>query len=472
MKKLCKEDKCIMGIEAAFMVPHPPVIIPKIGKGEEIKVRKTMNAYEEVARRIGELQPDTIVVISSHQTMYADYFHISPRKSAKGNFEKFKVSSVNVAVKYDTEFVDKLTAVAEAYDVPAGTKGEKDKMLDHGTMIPLTFINKKWKDYRLVRIGLSGLPFTSHYELGRCIKATAEKLGRKTVVIASGDLSHRMQKDGPYGYFKEGPQYDAKVMDIMGNARFDELFDFDEAFLAKAAECGHRTFLVLAGALDCTAVNAETLSYEGPLGVGYGICAYNVTGEDKERNFEEKYIAREEEKIKTHMEKEDVFVSLARKTMEEYIRSGHMPEVLEELPEELRHKKAGAFVSIKEGGKLRGCIGTIEPVKDSLAEEIMYNAVNAALHDPRFAPIKKEELKRLEIIVDVTGLPEEIESTDMLDIHRYGVIVTKGRKKGFLLPNQNGLETVEQQIEIARKNAGVKPKDKVKIERFEVIRHL
>lgn len=460
-----------MGIEAAFMVPHPPIIIPKIGKGEEVKIRKTIDAYEEIANRIGELHPDTIVVISSHQTMYADYFHISPRKSAKGNFENFKVSSVNVAVKYDTEFVSELTSVAETYDVPAGTKGEKNKMLDHGTMIPLIFINKKWKDYRLVRVGLSGLSFTKHYELGQCIKNAAQKLGRKTVIIASGDLSHRMQEDGPYGYYEEGPQYDEKVMDIMANARFDELFDFDEGFLAKAAECGHRTFLVMAGALDRTEVQAEALSYEGPFGVGYGICAYKVIKEDADRNLKEKYIAREETKIKAHMEKEDAFVSLARRTIEECVVFGQMPTVPEGLPEEFYHSKAGVFVSIKESGKLRGCLGTIEPVKASLAEEIIQNAVNAALHDPRFAPIQKDELKRVEIIVDVVGIPEEIASLDMLDINRYGVIVTKGRKKGFLLPNQNGLETVEQQVMLAKRNAGLKQKDKVKVKRFEVVRH-
>ncbi len=461
-----------MGIEAAFMVPHPPVIIPKVGKGEEGKISKTKEAYEEVASRIEKLKPDTIVIISSHQTMYADYFHISPRKSAKGNFEKFKVSSVNMAVKYDTEFVDEIVSIAQSHHVPAGTKGEKDKMLDYGTMIPLTFVNQKWKEYKLVRIGLSGLPFTRHYELGQCVKEAANRLGRKTVVIASGDLSHRMQKDGPYGYVTEGPKYDEKVMNIMEHARFDELFNFDEGVLAKAAECGHRTFLVLAGSLDHTAVQAEKLSYEGPFGVGYGICSYRVLGEDKECNFKEKYIAREERKIEEYKKKEDGFVSLARSAIKEYATSGEILRVPNPLPEELCHKKAGAFVLIKEAGKLRGCIGTIEPVKESLAEEIICNAVNAAFHDPRYAPIRKDELKRLEIIVDVTGELEEIDSTEMLDIDRYGVIVSRGRKKGFLLPNQNGLETVEQQVAIARKNAGVKPKEKVKMERFEVVRHI
>ncbi len=461
-----------MGIEAAFMVPHPPVIIPKIGKGEEGKISKTKEAYEEVANRIGVLKPDTIVVISSHQTMYADYFHISPRRSAKGNFEKFKVSSVNMAVKYDTEFVDQLVSIAQSYHVPAGTKGEKDKMLDYGTMIPLVFVNQKWKEYKLVRIGLSGLPFTRHYELGKCIKDAAKKLGRKTVVIASGDLSHRMQKNGPYGYVEEGPKYDEKVMNIMEHARFDELFDFEEGFLAKAGECGHRTFLVLAGTLDQAAVQAEKLSYEGPLGVGYGVCAYRVMGENEDCSYEERYIEREEKRIEKRKEKEDDYVSLARTAIEEYMVSGESTVTTEQLPDELCHNKAGAFVLIKEAGKLRGCIGTIEPMKDSLAEEIMCNAMNAAFHDPRYAPIRKDELKRLEIIVDVIGKLEEIDSNEMLDIHRYGVIVSRGRKKGFLLPNQSGLETVEQQVAIARKNAGIKPKDKVKVERFEVVRHI
>ncbi len=263
-----------MGMLAAFMVPHPPLIVPKVGRGEEKKIQKTIDAYGEIARRIGALAPETIVVISPHQTMYADYFHISPGSGAKGDFGQFRAAAVRIEAPYDTAFVKELCLRADARNLPAGTQGERDGRLDHGTMVPLYFVNQHFRGYRLVRIGLSGLPLAMHYALGRCIQETAEALGRRTVVIASGDLSHRLKADGPYGYQKEGPEYDKQVMDAMGRGAFGELLDFSEDFCSKAGECGHRSFVMMSGALDKMQVTPERLSYEGPFGVGYGICAY------------------------------------------------------------------------------------------------------------------------------------------------------------------------------------------------------
>lgn len=188
-------------------------------------------------------------------------------------------------VSYDTEFVCALCGAAKKAGLEAGTLGEREKKLDHGTMVPLYFVNQYWTGYRLARIGLSGFPLAAHYRLGQCIKTAAEALERNTVVIASGDLSHRLKEDGPYGYRQEGPDYDARIMDVMGRGAFGELLDFSEDFCEKAAECGHRSFTIMAGAFDKTAVEAQRLSYEGPFGVGYGVCTYLPCGKDESRNF-------------------------------------------------------------------------------------------------------------------------------------------------------------------------------------------
>ena len=187
-----------MPITLTCMLPHPPLIVPAVGKGEERNIQKTIDAYHEAARRIAACQPETIVLLSPHQVMYADYFHISPGEGADGDFGQFRAPGERMAVSYDTAFVEKLCAVAEEKDLPAGTLGERDKKLDHGTMVPLYFVNQYWKDYKLVRVGLSGLPLGMHYELVQCIQETADALNRKAVIIASGDLSHRLKGDGPY----------------------------------------------------------------------------------------------------------------------------------------------------------------------------------------------------------------------------------------------------------------------------------
>ena len=460
-----------MGISAGFMVPHPPIIIPEVGGGEEKKMQRTIDSYQKAAEMIGRLQPETIVLLSPHQTLYADYFHISPGQGAKGDFGQFRAGQVFMEVSYDTEFVRALCGAAEEAGIQAGTLGEREKKLDHGTMVPLYFVNQYWTRYRLVRVGLSGLSLASHYRLGQCIRATAETLGRNTVVIASGDLSHKLKEDGPYGYQAEGPAYDARIMDVMGRGAFGELLEFSEDFCEKAAECGHRSFTIMAGAFDRTGVEAERLSYEGPFGVGYGICTYRPTGDDGTRNFLEQYEEKERRKLLALREREDPYVRLARYTIEAFVETGKLPKMPQDLPEELYQNRAGAFVSLKEDGRLRGCIGTIHAVRESLAEEIMYNAVSACSEDPRFSPVEDWEVERLTISVDVLGETEKISSPEKLDVTRYGVIVTRGTRRGLLLPNLEGVDTIEQQIAIAKQKAGIKDYENVELERFEVIRH-
>lgn len=460
-----------MGISAGFMVPHPPLIIPDVGRGEEKKIQNTIDAYQRIAEKIGRLQPETIVLLSPHQTLYADYFHISPGQGARGDFGQFRAGRVSMEASYDTEFVRALCEAAQEAGLQAGTLGERERKLDHGTMVPLYFVNQYWTGYRLVRIGLSGLPLTAHYRLGQCIQAAAQSLGRNTVVIASGDLSHKLKEDGPYGYQEEGPAYDARIMDVMSRGAFGELLEFSEDFCEKAAECGHRSFTIMAGAFDRIGVETERLSYEGPFGVGYGVCAYQPCGSDETRSFLEQYEKKERMEFLARREREDPYVRLARYTIEAFTGTGNIPEMPRELPEELYHSRAGAFVSLKEDGRLRGCIGTIRAVRESLAEEIMYNAVSACSEDPRFSPVEEWEVERLTISVDVLGETEKISSPEELDVSRYGVIVTRGAKRGLLLPNLEGVDTIEQQIAIAKQKAGIKDHESVELERFEVIRH-
>ena len=460
-----------MGITAAFMVPHPPLIIPQVGGGQEQQIRHTTDSYHEIARGIGQLQPETIVLISPHQMMYTDYFHISPGRKARGDFGRFRAGQVKLEASYDTDFVRRLCSAADKRHLSAGTLGEKDPSLDHGSMVPLYFVNQYWTDYQLVRIGLSGLPLTAHYELGEAIRETAEALNRKTIVIASGDLSHRLKEDGPYGYQKEGPEYDSRIMSVMEKADFGALLEFSEDFCEKAGECGHRSFTVMAGALDGTQVEARRHSYEGPFGVGYGICSYRASVSDPRRHFRVQYEEMERARISENRKKEDAYVRLARKTIENYIRTGSIISLPEKLPKEMYAHRAGVFVSIKKEGRLRGCIGTLQASQPSIAEEILHNAISAAVNDPRFSPIDPEELDRLTISVDVLGETEKIESPSQLDVKRYGVVVTSAHKRGLLLPNLEGVDTAADQIAIAKRKAGIGEEEEFHLERFEVVRH-
>lgn len=164
-------------------------------------------------------------------------------------------------------------------------------------------------------------------------------------------------------------------------------------------------------------------------------------------------------------------VELARAAIENYVRFGRVVDVPVETPEELRSTSAGAFVCLKMHGELRGCIGTIEPVQGSLAEEIVENAISAATRDPRFLPVEGEELDQLEVSVDVLFPPEPVEGMECLDPKRFGVIVESGSRRGLLLPDLDGVDTPEQQVEIARHKAYIRNSDPIKLYRFEVKRH-
>jgi len=165
-------------------------------------------------------------------------------------------------------------------------------------------------------------------------------------------------------------------------------------------------------------------------------------------------------------------VQLAKDTIENYVRQGTTIQPPKELASEME-KQAGAFVSIHKHGMLRGCIGTIEPTQANVAQEVIQNAISAATRDPRFPPIGPEELADLEIKVDVLGEPEPVDGLEELDPKRYGVIVKSARdwRRGLLLPDLEGVDTAEYQVDIARRKAGIRPDEAIELYRFEVIRY-
>jgi len=171
------------------------------------------------------------------------------------------------------------------------------------------------------------------------------------------------------------------------------------------------------------------------------------------------------------MSEHSPLVELARQTIESYVRFRRTPEPPRELPPEMQ-QRAGVFVSIhKKNGELRGCIGTFQPTTANVAEEIIQNAVSAATNDPRFDEIREDELDDLEISVDVLSPPEPVDSLKELDPKRYGVIVQSGWRRGLLLPDLEGVDTVQQQVEIAMRKAGIRPGEPITLYRFEVKRY-
>jgi len=460
-----------MSVIKAFTLPHPPLAVPAVGRGKEKGISKTLAAMDEVAVEIASIAPETIIYVTPHGTVYSDYFHISPGTGANGDLGRFGAPEVKFETKYDEELIREISRIAEHNGISAGTQGERDASLDHGVTVPMWFVNSRYKDYRAVRISQSGMAKSEHYLLGQIIARAAETTGRKTVVIASSDLSHKLDNSGPYGFSKEGPEFDALFTKALAKGDFLSLLKIPEETREKAAECGYNSLMILAGCFDKLNVKAELLSYEGPFGVGYAVASFISAGQNEERNALEQYVELVIQESARRRNTEDSHQKLARQSLEHIIQTGNKLTVPNGLADELLKERAGVFVSIHKDGRLRGCVGTISPTTPSIAAEIIQNAISAGLSDDRFASVTSEELPYLTYKVDVLSASEKISGPEQLDVKRYGVIVTSGMKRGLLLPNLDGVETVEEQIDIARRKANITENEKIKLERFEVIRH-
>lgn len=462
-----------MPMLGAVLTPHPPVLLPEVGRGREQKIAATDRAMRAAAEQVARWKPDVLIVASPHTILYGDYFHISPGEAAVGDMSAFGAPQVRILARYDTALREEIVRRAQQADLKAGFLGQRDPALDHGVLIPLYYLQKAGVSCPIVRMGLSGFSPLAHYRLGQCVAAAVEALGRRAVFVASGDLSHKLKDDGPYGFAPEGPKFDEAVTQTMASGDFLQFLTMNPALCERAAECGLRSFQMMAGALDGQAVQPQLLSHEGPFGVGYAVALFPVTGRDQTRCFAAACEQAQRDRLAARRAGEDAWVRLARLSLETYIRTGSRLETLpEDLPDELTQRAAGAFVSLHLDGRLRGCIGTITPTQQNVAQEIVRNAVSAGTRDPRFPPVHPEELDTLEYSVDVLGAPEPVDSPAQLDPKRYGVIVSCGTRRGLLLPDLDGVDTAAQQIEIAREKGGIRANEPYRLERFEVVRHV
>jgi AmmeMemoRadiSam system protein A len=447
-------------IGTCYLVPHPPIIVAEVGQGEERKARKTIDAMEKISLEIAAKKPEVLVVITPHGPLFRDAIAVGVRRDFSGNFGSFGRPGVSLSFPGHIEMAFDIMeeAAREGIPVMAVDEGTRKRYgispgLDHGALVPLYFISKKYQGFSLVHITYGLLSPGQLYRFGVCIQRAAEKRNGQTAIICSGDLSHRLTKGAPAGYSKRGIEYDQSLVALLKDMNVDDIKSMDPGLIEEAGECAYRSVVTTLGVMDGYRVDSRILSYEGPYGVGYCVAAFTPFKRDPQR------------------ERGDPFIGLARFALESYIKNGEVIDPPDGLPEEMLFERAGAFVSLKMNGQLRGCIGTISSTTENIAREIINNAISAGVRDPRFYPVTLEELECIEYSVDVLGQPEAIQSMDGLDVKRYGVIVRSGGRTGLLLPDIEGVDTPQQQIAIALRKAGINPGESYILERFEVIRH-
>lgn len=458
------------------LFPHPPLALPEIGKDRIKDVARTVNSMQMLARQVANKKPETLVFITPHGNVFSDALSVLGLPNLRGNMAAFGRRDVNFHHDNDLELLRSLEREALELKIPLAVldkevRGYKlDLELDHGVMVPLRYLEEAGlREAKLLVISIGFLPLLDLYRFGMAVRDAASTLGRRVAVIASGDMSHRLKDEGPYGYNPDGPLFDRLMQEYLSEGRFNDILRIKPEMRENAGECGYRSVIIMLGSLDGTKVEPKLLSYEGPFGVGYLTAGFEPLGQSQESLLGQ--ILEERQRMMAEVrEKESALVRYARQVVENFVSQGKKIDPPQEIWSELKKKQA-AFVSIKKDGRLRGCIGTIRPTQPNLGLEIRENAIQAATADPRFAPVTKEELPELVYSVDVLSEPEPIKGIEELDPKKYGVIVRKGHKVGVLLPDLEGVDTPQDQVEIACQKAGIRKGESFTLERFTVTRY-
>jgi AmmeMemoRadiSam system protein B/AmmeMemoRadiSam system protein A len=316
---------------------------------------------------------------------------------------------------------------------------------EHAVEVQLPFLQYIKPDVKIVPVILSGAPASAYKEIGRDIARAVRELKIEAIIMASGDMTH-------YEPHEVAKDKDMKAVEAMLALNEDELTQRYRRL--NISMCAYGPVVTLmAAAKELGANSAELVKYltsgdaTGDFGavVGYAGVIFK----------------------KTTMHP---IAALAKETVETYVREGKRPPLPPALTPEMK-ERAGVFVSIHKKGDLRGCIGTFEPQEKNVAAEVITNAISSSTRDPRFPPISPEELKNLDYSVDVLTPPELVKDEIQLDPKKYGVIVECGWRKGLLLPDLEGVDTVDYQIDICRQKGGIGPGESVKLYRFEVKRY-
>ncbi|MBD0325877.1 MAG: AmmeMemoRadiSam system protein A [Pyrinomonadaceae bacterium] len=448
----------------AGIAPHPPIMVPEVGRDAAAEVRGSIDAMRDFTERLIESGAKTVVIISPHAPLEARAFVAYQDETLYGDFANFRAPDTKVEAPLDEELLRSITRAAaeQGYEV-IGIKGYE---LDHGTAVPLYFLQRNGWRGSIVALGYNFLSNEDHLRFGSSIRGAVEALKRPTAIVASGDLSHRLKPTAPAGYQPQAHLFDEEVVNSLRACQPELIIDIDPDLRKLAGECGYRSMLVAFGATQGLKSNCEVLHYEAPFGVGYMVAQLVQA-----RMSDDKESVSQSDETQREISDGAELPALARRAVETFVREGRIIEP-SSTSSSLLDQPAACFVSLKtHAGDLRGCIGTIEPVRKTLGEELIANAISAATRDPRFPPVNADELSHLRYSVDVLYPPEPAEFEE-LDPAVYGVIVEDeaGTRRGLLLPDIQGVETAEQQVDIAARKAGINPGTPLKFSRFRVER--
>ena len=432
-------------LAGAFM-PHPPLLIPVVGGDAIEKVAKTERCMRDLSSFLVALNPTAVIILSPHGTHHCGRPTIVAFSRMIGDMANFGQEQCQIDFTVDLSLVACVASAAQEEAVPLHLLTDERVKIDSGAFVPLYFLREAGFTGSIVHICPGFMALDDEVKLGKAIKKAVADYDNNVILLGSGDLSHYLKEYPPYGFRPEGVEFDQKIVESIKDNDLSQIFSLEGKLIERAGECGLRSLVIVMSAL-CKMVT-EFYSYEDTFGVGYAVALWANVPHNR-----------------------SLPARLAQLVLKKHLAA---PEKELQLPAwtDVLTGQAGVFVSLKKEGILRGCIGTFLPQCTSLRDEIANNAIAAACEDPRFSPVTYDELPKLDISVDILSAPERACSLDELDAKKYGVIVVQGDKRGLLLPDLEGVDSVEQQVQIAMQKAGIPLDTQIDLYKFSVERYV
>lgn len=258
----------------AAIVPHSPLLVPSIGKEHREKLSATVAAMQEIEQALYLTKPDTICIIAPHGARYPDAFSINLADKYTANFKTFGDFATLVSVKGDFLMMDHIQRKLREERVPFTLTSSEE--LDYGFGVPMLLLTSHLPSWKLIPISPSMLDGKSHYEFGKQLKRIVHAEAARVAVLASADLSHKLNAESPGGASTEGPQFDKTVEEAASANNPEPLLAIAPDTVENAAQCGYRPIMTLLGTLDEMNVTPKKLCYEAPFGVGYLTVRYDI----------------------------------------------------------------------------------------------------------------------------------------------------------------------------------------------------
>ena len=256
-----------MSIVFAAISPHPPLLIPAIGKQTAKKIERTRMAFEQLEKDLYVAHPEILIVISPHGSYFPDAFTLNASPKYETDLREFGDLSTKINFRGEHHLSTMIREGSIKEKIPTAMISES--RLDYGSSVPLVYLTKHLKHIKIIQIGFCDLDWKTHVAFGAVIKEKIAETNKRVAVIASGDLSHALVTDAPAGYNPAGPKFDQKIQELLATNNVAGMLQLDKKFVSDAAECGFRSFLILMGILQGVNHTYKSHSYEGPFGVGY-----------------------------------------------------------------------------------------------------------------------------------------------------------------------------------------------------------